>query len=185
MTELINKYKNGKVYKIEPIVDHDDGDIYIGSTCQPYLSSRMNQHRRQRNKINGCKSNLLFDKYGVENCNIILIESIEANNKMELQQREAHYIKTLKCVNKCIPLRTDKEYKKDNKEQIKEQKKIYAKEYRKNNKNNISIKRKKIYLHNKNKILEQQRLSYEANKDARNARRRELYKLKKQQEQLI
>ena len=29
-------YNNGKIYKIEPIVDHDEGDIYFGSTTKQY-----------------------------------------------------------------------------------------------------------------------------------------------------
>jgi len=100
----VNKYQNGKIYKIEPI-NGDEGDIYIGSTCQPYLSSRMYKHRSEyrKKKQSCCKSHSLFDKYGVENCNIILLEMVNVNNKMELQQREAYYIKLLKCVNKVIP----------------------------------------------------------------------------------
>ena len=39
------KYSQGKVYKIEPIVEHEEGDIYIGSTCCKYLSQRMKTHR--------------------------------------------------------------------------------------------------------------------------------------------
>ena len=38
-------YKNGKIYKIEPRGDHDDGDVYIGSTTKEYLSQRMTAHR--------------------------------------------------------------------------------------------------------------------------------------------
>ena len=198
MTEL-NKYKNGKVYKIEPIVDHDEGDIYIGSTCQPYLCSRMNQHRTnykcKKNEKN-CKVSLLFDKYGIENCNIILIESIEANNKMELHQREAYYIRTLRCINKKIPLRTDKEYYETNKYIIKEkqkeynedhkkEKEEYDKKYNEANKEKIKIKNKKYKEVNKEKIKETYQQWYEENKDAINARRKELYQLKKQQKQII
>ena len=40
------KYSQGKIYKIEPIVEHDEGDIYIGSTCCNYLSQRMKKHRK-------------------------------------------------------------------------------------------------------------------------------------------
>ena len=38
-------YSKGKVYKIEPISEHDDGEIYIGSTIKEYLSQRMTKHR--------------------------------------------------------------------------------------------------------------------------------------------
>ncbi len=30
-------YSQGKIYKIEPIVEHDEHEIYIGSTTQKYL----------------------------------------------------------------------------------------------------------------------------------------------------
>ena len=38
-------YGNGKIYKIEPICDHDEGEVYIGSTTKDYLSQRMDTHR--------------------------------------------------------------------------------------------------------------------------------------------
>ena len=55
----------------------------------------------------------LFKKYGIENCNIILLELVNAKCKDELHSREAYYIKTLKCVNKVVPTRTMKEYSKE------------------------------------------------------------------------
>ena len=61
----------------------------------------------------------IFDKYGIENCDIILIELVNATCKEELHQREAYYIKSMLCVNKMVPLRTKKEYRDDTKEQIK------------------------------------------------------------------
>jgi hypothetical protein len=131
----------------------------------------MNQHRCLyiKNK-NGCNIALLFDKYGVENCNIILIESIEANNKMELHQREAYYIRTLKCINKNIPLRTDKEWQEDNKDKLKEYQKQYyeneinknkmreyQKQYREQYTKIIKEKKQKYYQDNKNKFYEYQK----------------------------
>ena len=41
---MIN-YNNGKIYKIEPIFEHDEKDIYIGSTTKQHLSQRMAFHR--------------------------------------------------------------------------------------------------------------------------------------------
>ena len=38
-------YSNGKIYKIEPICEHNEDDIYIGSTTKQYLSQRMDKHR--------------------------------------------------------------------------------------------------------------------------------------------
>ena len=134
----MTNYKNGKVYKIEPRGDHSEGDVYIGSTTKEYLSQRMTAHRSDYMRFkNGTRKHKLmsfdlFDKYGIENCDIILIESVEANSKDELVSREAHYIRTLKCVNRYIPLRTDKEYYQDNKDK--------KKEYRDNNRENRKIK---------------------------------------------
>ena len=117
-------YSNGKIYKIEPICDHEDGDVYIGSTTKQYLSQRMEYHRRDYNNYKkGVSSKTLtsfklYDKYGIDNCIIILIESVNANTKDELLRREAHYIRNIKCVNKMIPLRTKQEYRDENKEKI-------------------------------------------------------------------
>ena len=114
-------YSNGKIYKIESMYGDD---IYIGSTTQTYLSQRMEFHRRDYlNYKNGSKKNkitsfILFDKYGVDNCFIILLENYPCKSKDELLSREAYYIKSLKCVNKMIPLRTHQQYNIDNREAI-------------------------------------------------------------------
>ena len=57
---------------------------------------------------------ILFDKYGIDKCKIILIENINASNYDELVSRETYFIKRLKCVNKFIPFRTDAEKKEYN-----------------------------------------------------------------------
>ena len=67
----------------------------------------------------------MFDKQGVENCKIVLLELVNCESKDELLAREAFYIKSLVCVNKFIPLRTRKEYLVDNKEKILEEQKEY------------------------------------------------------------
>ena len=123
-------YNNGKIYKIEPICDHDEGDIYIGSTTKQYLSQRMEKHRSYyrlwlKGKVNNVTSFQLFEKYGVENCQIILLESVNVNSKDELHSREAHYIKSVICVNKVIPLRSKKEYREKNKPKVLKDNKIY------------------------------------------------------------
>ena len=153
MTKGEINYKNGKIYKIERICEHDEGDVYIGSTTKQYLSQRMTAHRANYKsfkigKYHKIMTYDLFDKYGIENCDIILLESVEANSKDELHTREAHYIKTIKCVNRNVPTRTaeerkeiKKDYNKDNKEKLKQHredvkdlKKEYDKIYRDNKK---------------------------------------------------
>jgi hypothetical protein len=136
-------YGNGKIYKIEAINAVDgDGDIYIGSTTKHYLSQRMDSHRHDyekrytRTKI---RSFDIFDKFGIDNCQIILIETFPCDSKDELTSREAFYIKSLKCVNKVIiPHRTRIEYRIDNKDVIKEK----AKEYNTVNKEILAIKKR-------------------------------------------
>ena len=145
-------YALGKVYKIEA-VNGEEGDIYIGSTTEKLLSTRMAKHRNNfrcwlNNKCKKTMSYDLFEKYGVENCKIVLLESVNANSNDELKAREAHYIRTIPCVNKIIPLRSQKEYIEVNREKIIELKK----EYRKSNEGKKKIK--EYYQNNKEKILE-------------------------------
>ena len=37
-TKSKKDFSKGKVYKIEPVCDHDEGDIFIGSTTKDYLT---------------------------------------------------------------------------------------------------------------------------------------------------
>lgn len=132
-------YSNGKIYKIQKI--GGDSDIYIGSTTKQYLSQRLDTHRGhykayQANKRGLTTSFNIFDKYGIENCEIVLLEACECKSKDELLKRERHYIENNKCVNKLLPGRTKKEYREStqcdsiyyqkNRERIKERVKQYA-----------------------------------------------------------
>ena len=136
----LKDYSKGKIYKIEPICDFNEGEIYIGSTTKSNLSQRMENHRKNymyhKNKY--LSSFILFDKYGIDNCEIILLENVNANDYNELVTREAYYIKTLKCINKVIPLRTRKEYYEDHRETFI----MKEKEYREANKEKITARRK-------------------------------------------
>jgi hypothetical protein len=148
-------YNNGKVYKIEPIMEHDENDIYIGSTTKNYLSQRMDRHRSnykcwKNGKQQKCMCYQLFDKYGIENCKILLIENVHANSKDELASREGYYIRNMKCINKNIAGRTKKEYRKDNKDKAK----LYNSEYRKYNKEIIKENKYIYYINNKEIIKE-------------------------------
>ena len=70
----------------------------------------------------------LFEKYGVENCHIYLIEEFPCLNIDELRKKECYYIKNIPCVNKNIPSRSNKEYYINNIDHIKEYKgtKVYC-----------------------------------------------------------
>ena len=119
-------YSNGKIYKIESINENqEEGDIYIGSTCKTFLSQRMSSHRsdyklwKKGYLTSLLTSFILFNKYGVDNCKITLLESFPCESKDELHAREAYYIRLLKNVNRYIPLRTNKQWRMDNIEDVK------------------------------------------------------------------
>ena len=103
----------------------------------------------------------IFDKYGISNCQIVLIETVNTESKDELLAREKHYIKSFKCVNKNIPGRTMKEYYQDNcdylkeyRENHKEEKTLYDQEYRNTHKEEIKLRDKKYRELNLEKIKE-------------------------------
>jgi adenylate kinase family enzyme len=172
-------YANGKIYKIEPLIDHDEGDIYIGSTTKNLLCQRMETHRgNYRGWKNGYNNKItsfnIFDKYGLENCVITLLETVNANSKDELHTRERYYIQSLKCVNKNIPTRTDKEYREDNKEILKQ----YHKQYNKDNVEKI----KKYYEENKEVMLEQNKQYHKDNKEVISEQKKQYYENNKEQQ---
>ena len=148
-------YAESKIYKIEPICDHDEGEVYIGSTTKHYLSDRYFFHRMSYDKYKvgyGGRYSAydLFDKYGYVNCHILLVEHVNANSREELRSREGFYIRTLKCVNKRVAGRTMAEYREDKKEELQQ----YRKDYYNKNKEYI-IGTQKIYSQdNREKINE-------------------------------
>ena len=149
----------GKIYKL---VDNTNGNVYIGSTCKPYLSSRLAQHKNdyKRYLIENYHYVTSFDILKNGEYDIVLLESCPCDDKMQLYARERHYIETLKCINKYHPTRTYQEYRNENKEEI-------------------NIKQMEHYNANKDVFKEK----YNQNKEAINTRRRELRKLKKEQQQ--
>ena len=110
-------YKNGKIYQI---TSHCGDKIYIGSTTKKYLSQRMDKHRshyKQWKQGKASKTMIfdMFDMYGIDACQILLLETYPCHSNDELSAREGHYIRTMECVNKVIPGRTHKEYYEENK----------------------------------------------------------------------
>jgi hypothetical protein len=177
-------YSKTKIYKIE---SHLGDKIYIGSTAKQYLSQRFQQHKSaykqwKNGKCSKITSYELFDEYGVDNCQIVLIEEYPCNNKDAKNAKESHYIRELQCVNKYIPGRTGKQYYEDNKDKKKQyqednrdhilerQKQYYeenkdkSKQYYKDNKDHILEKKKQHYENNKDHILEKKKKNYEQKK---------------------
>tara|TARA_R110000823_G_scaffold247928_1_gene371625 strand:+ start:27 stop:677 length:651 start_codon:yes stop_codon:yes gene_type:complete len=165
-------YKLGKIYMVYPKVDNaDEGDVYYGSTTVT-LARRMTHHRT----VKKCSSKLLFDKYGVENCFIELVEKYPCDTKDELTKKEGEYIRANKCVNKAIPGRTKKEYYDDNSNKILEKMKQYyienvdkrleyRNQYYDKNSDKILEKMKQYYIENRDKIKERDKKYYVKNVD--------------------
>ena len=131
---------NGKIYKI--ISNNPDvKEVYYGSTIQT-LCGRMTGHRANykrwlEGKGGGCASYDLFEKYGIEQFHIELVELFPCDIEAQLYARENEYIRSNECVNKNSAIRTPKElkewhkkYKQEHKEEKKEQNKKYQQEHK-------------------------------------------------------
>ena len=165
-------YANGKIYKIMAKHGGDTGDVYIGSTTKVYLCQRMDGHRCKYKQWKNDKHHnvtvfSIFEKYGIENCCIVLLELVNATNIDELMARERHWIQAMLCVNKIIPGRTDAEYYVDNREQIS----VNKAQHYVDNREQISARNAQHYVDNREKILARE-AQYRANN-------RELINLKK------
>lgn len=118
------------VYMIIPNCEHDEADVYYGHTSADH-KHRFSQHkcsyiRYCQGLYNNCYVFSIFEKYGVDNCCIVLLHKFD--NVEEAIVKEREYILNNPCVNKQIPLRDKAEYRKDNLERINEK----DREYRKN-----------------------------------------------------
>ena len=114
-------YRFYKIYS-----DLDDEMIYVGKTTQT-LNKRFGEHKSYyRNNIGYCSSKKVFEKYGIENVKVVLLEEIELENKYESDLKEREYIESYKnCINKFLPTQTQKERYENNKEIILEKNKNY------------------------------------------------------------
>ena len=156
----MNKYHNGKIYKI---VDVGYNKCYIGSTVKT-LSQRMAHHRHMYRKqkeglFHNVNSFSLFDEFGIDNCKIELIEYYKCETKDELLRREGDHIKNTDCVNKYVAGRTDREYYVEHRKIILQQMKTRAET------KTEQIKEYKSYYYNKNKedVLEKCKKYYQDN----------------------
>ena len=136
----------GSIYVIR---SHQTTDIYIGSTIQ-LLCQRMASHKRDYKKwIQGEYHNVSsFDILKYDDAYIELIEEGIFESKQLLHAKEGHYIRTMDCVNKNIPCRTQIEWREDNKEKLA----IIHKKWRNDNKEKRQEQRKQYYLNNKEEI---------------------------------
>ena len=86
----ISRYSRGKIYKL---VNTVNDKIYVGSTCLS-LTKRLSSHKAMA-KSKPAPAHIHLNEIGWENIRIILVESVNAQNKDQLLQREQHYIDLL------------------------------------------------------------------------------------------
>jgi hypothetical protein len=117
-------YQNGKIYKIT-----GGNLVYYGSTTLK-LCQRLADHKKcyKRYKEGKTTNTTSFQLLDFEDCYITLVELFSCNSKEELLARERFYIENNDCVNKVIPLQTDAEYYKKNKEEFAERTKKWREE---------------------------------------------------------
>ncbi len=132
----MTNYNLGKIYKI--VRKSDNVLIYVGSTCEPMLCKRFDKHKQDaKTSFNRKVYRTVLDNDGWNNHQILLIKLYPCDSRDELHSEEARFIRALNPIgNKNIPMRTDKEYKTDNKAKIQQ--------YRIENKDKI----KQYYLDN-------------------------------------
>lgn len=117
-------YSKTTIYKL-CCNDTEIKDIYIGSTCN--FTQRRWCHKSTCNNENGNAYNVKVYQFirehgGFENWSMVMIHEQSVNNKLEKERLERTFIEDLKpSLNSQLPSRTQKEYRSDNKEQIREQ----------------------------------------------------------------
>ena len=106
----MTNYKNAKIYKLVS----PNGLVYIGSTCQSLATRKVDHKNAYKRWKRGTSayvtSGKLFEE-AIDDIDIVLLEECPCENNEQLHARERHYIDTIECVNKCVPLRTRSEYR--------------------------------------------------------------------------
>ena len=132
-------YSKSVIYKI---YDNTNGDTYYGSTCNE-LRYRMYWHKHTDNNCKS-KSIILNDDYSYS-----VVEEFPCETKLELHTRERWWIENNKCINKCVPTRTKKEYREFHIDKVLERDRTYYND----NKKDISLYKVEYYKNNKERIL--------------------------------
>uniref|UniRef100_A0A6C0D7H1 GIY-YIG domain-containing protein n=1 Tax=viral metagenome TaxID=1070528 RepID=A0A6C0D7H1_9ZZZZ len=182
MTENINKYNEGKIYKLLS----NNLYYYIGSTINS-LNKRLSYHKQSSKKFPNRKIYKYINSIGWDNIKIELIENFSCSHKKELNERENYYIKQHIKDEKCLNIKKavlnkeeiiqqHKQYREENKDKLKEyfthynivnsiKRNEYNKEYVKENEEKVKNARKKYYENNKELITQKNNTYKETNKE--------------------
>ena len=168
--------------------DPDITETYIGHTTN--MIKRKQGHKYSCNDINGDRYHLNVYEYirangGWDNFNMILLERFSCKDQYEASAKEQEYITKLhSTLNSRSASRTDKEYREQNRDTIREKanlfyeknKEILNKQKRNNRQQNkvlVNEKDKQYYELNKVVITKNQKIYYEQNKDEISEKRKE------------
>ena len=148
---MSDKSQKGQIYKI---VSPDFSKCHVGSTTEG-LSRRLARHKasyrynRKNAKVKGCTCFYLFDEYGIDSCNIYLVEDYSCNSKKELEAREGYHIESTACINRVVAGRDrnewSKEYRAKNKDKLDE----YYKQWKDDNQEHLKEYKANHYQENK------------------------------------
>ena len=139
-------YSLGKIYMITAD-NADEGDVYIGSTCQKYLCERLRSHKSRQS----CTVKILIDKYGKDNIYIKLIKDYPTDKKQDLINEECKYIRNTKCLNKRVENSTIEE-RLESRKQYRQKTKEHRKQYLEKNKEKIRLQAHNAYIKRKLKV---------------------------------
>ena len=150
----------GIIYKIQCNVT---GEVYFGSTTKT-LNKRITEHKStckgwKLGKHNFTTSFNIIDR---GNYSYSLIETVDCEDRKQLEARERYYIENNECVNRNIPTRTQKEYN----ELKRDDKKEYDKTYRQ-----VNADKKKANDKAYNELHKEQKREYDR---IRRAKQKEL-----------
>jgi hypothetical protein len=164
--------KTGRIYKI---ISTQGNECYVGSTFDK-TRGRFSKHKSQykewkKGKMAKVQSFVLFEKYGVDKCKMILIKEYEVCDRQHLHMYEQLWINKLHPINKkqsfgAILLK--ERMKKINLEyriKNKDKKKQIDREYYEENKEEINSYKKIYYQTHKEQILARNKAKYEENKE--------------------
>lgn len=99
---------NAVIYQIK---SSKGNESYIGS-CASDIKRRWRNHINSyiKKKVRLCNSSIIFDKYGVDTCRIVILEELQYENKNDYLSRERYWIEnTEDCVNQIRPFITPDE----------------------------------------------------------------------------
>ena len=161
----MSKYAEGKIYKI--ISDQTDL-IYVGSTTEKYLSSRLTKHRSNYKGYLVGKYNYVtsFEILKYDDAKIILLELYPCQCREQLLAKEQSYIDIFK--SKTVNIQNA--FGKDLEGDI-----VKRKQYYERNKDVIAEKRKLYYEANNKQLKDYGKQYYEKHKDKVLKRKSQLY----------